>query len=55
VILAVSDVSGGRSVPGGIDVPSLLTAMKPGVLLKELSIGDAITNDGLFWPSTVTY
>jgi glutamate dehydrogenase (NAD(P)+) len=46
-VVAVSDVSGGRSVPKGIDVPSLLAAMEPGVLLKGVAIGDSITNDEL--------
>jgi glutamate dehydrogenase (NAD(P)+) len=47
MVIAVSDVSGGRSVPEGFDVPSLLAAMEPGVVLKGVSIGDSITNDEL--------
>ncbi len=47
VIVAVSDVSGGRSLPGGFDVPSLLTAMEPGVLLEDVATGDTITNGEL--------
>ncbi len=47
MVVAVSDVSGGRSVPKGFDVPSLLATMGPGVVLKEISIGDSITNDEL--------
>jgi glutamate dehydrogenase (NAD(P)+) len=44
VVVGVSDVSGGRFVAGGIDVPSLLTQTQPGVLLKEVAIGDFVTN-----------
>ena len=47
MVVAVSDVSGGRSVPEGFDVPSLLAAVGPGVVLKEIAIGDSITNDEL--------
>jgi len=47
VIVAVSDVSGGRYVPGGLDVPGLLAEAGPGVLLKEVSTGDAVTNEEL--------
>ena len=47
VIVAVSDVSGGRHVPGGIDVPTLLAEAVPGVLLKEVPTGEFITNDEL--------
>ena len=47
VIVAVSDVSGGRYAPGGIDVPALLAEAGPGVLLKEVAAGDFITNDEL--------
>ncbi len=44
IVVGVSDVSGGRHLPGGIDVPALLTQVHPGVLLKEVEIGDFITN-----------
>jgi glutamate dehydrogenase (NAD(P)+) len=47
VIVAVSDVSGGRYVPEGIDVPGLLAEVGPGVLLKEVATGDAVTNEEL--------
>jgi glutamate dehydrogenase (NAD(P)+) len=47
VIVAVSDVSGGRYAPGGIDVPALLAEAGSGVLLKEVAAGDFITNDEL--------
>ena len=44
VVIGVSDVSGGRHDPGGIDVPALLAEIPPGRLLKEASAGDALTN-----------
>jgi glutamate dehydrogenase (NAD(P)+) len=47
VIVGVSDVSGGRHVPEGIDVPALLAAIQPGALLKEVGIGDFVTNTEL--------
>jgi glutamate dehydrogenase (NAD(P)+) len=47
VIVGVSDVSGGRHVPEGVDVPALLAAMQPGTLLKEVGIGDFVTNSEL--------
>lgn len=48
VVIAVSDVSGGRAATGagGLDLAGLLAAT-PGMLLKELAIGDFITNDEL--------
>jgi glutamate dehydrogenase (NAD(P)+) len=47
VVVAVSDVSGGRCVPDGLDVASLLADTPPGVLLKDVAVGDAVTNDEL--------
>ena len=44
VVIGVSDVSGGRHVPAGIDVDALLAEAKPGVLLKEAGEGDFVTN-----------
>jgi glutamate dehydrogenase (NAD(P)+) len=44
IVVAVSDVSGGRHVPEGIDVPALLTEVQPGVLLKDIKAGDFVTN-----------
>jgi glutamate dehydrogenase (NAD(P)+) len=44
VVVGVSDVSGGRHMADGINVPALLTQAKPGVLLKEVGIGDFVTN-----------
>jgi glutamate dehydrogenase (NAD(P)+) len=44
VIVGVSDVSGGRQLPEGFDVPALLTQVQPGVLLKEVEVGDFVTN-----------
>jgi glutamate dehydrogenase (NAD(P)+) len=44
IVVGVSDVSGGRHVPGGIDVPALLTEVQPGVLLKDIKTGDFVTN-----------
>jgi glutamate dehydrogenase (NAD(P)+) len=44
VVIGVSDVSGGRHVPDGIDVDALLAETKPGVLLKEAGEGDFVTN-----------
>jgi glutamate dehydrogenase (NAD(P)+) len=44
VLVGISDVSGGRYVPDGIDVPALLTLTQPGVLLKEVAVGDFVTN-----------
>jgi glutamate dehydrogenase (NAD(P)+) len=44
VLVGVSDVSGGRYVADGIDIPALLTQTQPGVLLKEVAVGDFVTN-----------
>jgi glutamate dehydrogenase (NAD(P)+) len=44
VVIGVSDVSGGRHDPAGIDVPALLADLPSGRLLKEASAGDAVTN-----------
>jgi glutamate dehydrogenase (NAD(P)+) len=44
IVIGVSDVSGGRHQPKGIDVPALLGLVQPGVLLKEVEIGDFVTN-----------
>jgi glutamate dehydrogenase (NAD(P)+) len=44
IVIGVSDVSGGRHQQKGIDVPALLTSAQPGVLLKEVEIGDFVTN-----------
>jgi glutamate dehydrogenase/leucine dehydrogenase len=42
--VGVSDVSGGRVLRQGIDVPALLATLEPGSLLKEVDIGDFVTN-----------
>jgi glutamate dehydrogenase (NAD(P)+) len=47
MIVAVSDVSGGRHIPEGVDVPALLAEMQTGALLKEVEIGDFVTNTQL--------
>ena len=44
VIVGVSDVSGGRHIREGVDVPTLLAEVQPGTLLKEVGIGDFVTN-----------
>jgi glutamate dehydrogenase (NAD(P)+) len=44
LIVGVSDVSGVRHDPKGLDVASLLAATTPGVLLKDVPVGDAVTN-----------
>jgi len=44
VVVGISDESGGRYVADGIDVPALLPQVGPGVLLKEVPVGDFITN-----------
>lgn len=44
VIVGVSDVSGGRAVPGGLDVSALLAKVPPGALLEDVDIGDFVTN-----------
>ncbi len=47
VVIAVSDVSGGRHVAEGIDVPTLLDQTQSGAPLKEVGAGDFITNSEL--------
>jgi glutamate dehydrogenase (NAD(P)+) len=47
VLVGISDVSGGRYVADGIDVPALLAQTQPGVLLKEVAVGDFVTNTEL--------
>jgi glutamate dehydrogenase/leucine dehydrogenase len=47
LVVAVSDVSGGRHTPEGIDIQTLLAEAAPGVLLKHVGGGDFITNDEL--------
>jgi glutamate dehydrogenase (NAD(P)+) len=44
VLVGISDESGGRYLADGLDVPTLLAEARPGVLLKEVGIGDFITN-----------
>jgi len=44
VIVGISDVSGGRQMAKGIDIPALLTETQPGVLLSEVEIGDFVSN-----------
>jgi glutamate dehydrogenase (NAD(P)+) len=44
IIVGLSDISGGRHLPKGIDVPDLLGRAQPGVLLNEVEIGDFVTN-----------
>jgi glutamate dehydrogenase (NAD(P)+) len=46
-IVGVSDVSGGRATPEGIDMTDLSGRMAPGTLLKEVDIADFVTNDEL--------
>ncbi len=47
VVIGVSDVSGGRYAPGGIDVAALLAEVRPGVLLKEAGEGEFLSNADL--------
>ncbi len=47
LITGVSDVSGGRHNRDGIDVPALLAKVQPGTLLKEVDVGDFVTNGEL--------
>jgi glutamate dehydrogenase/leucine dehydrogenase len=47
LIMGVSDVSGGRHNRDGIDVPALLAKVQPGTLLKEVDVGDFVTNGEL--------
>jgi glutamate dehydrogenase (NAD(P)+) len=44
VIVGISDVSGGRQMTKGIDIPALLTETQPGVLLSDVEIGDFVSN-----------
>ncbi len=44
VVVGISDVSGGRYVPEGIDVPALIAEARPALLLKEVGMGDFVTN-----------
>ena len=44
VVVGVSDISGGRYVAGGFDVPGLLAQVPPGELLKGEQLGDFVTN-----------
>ena len=50
VITGVSDVSGGRHIREGVDVPALLAKVQPGNLLKEVEVGDFVTNGELLSP-----
>jgi glutamate dehydrogenase (NAD(P)+) len=43
-VVGVSDVSGGRTSQEGIDIPALLPMLDSGTLLKEVAIGDFVTN-----------
>jgi glutamate dehydrogenase (NAD(P)+) len=47
LIMGVSDVSGGRHNRDGVDVPALLAKVQPGTLLKEVDVGDFVTNGEL--------
>ncbi len=47
IVVGVSDVSGGRHATDGIDVPALLAQTQSGTLLKEVAIGDFVTNTEL--------
>jgi glutamate dehydrogenase (NAD(P)+) len=47
IIVGVSDVSGGRHIPEGIDVSALLAQTRSGALLKEVGVGDFVTNTEL--------
>ncbi len=44
VVVGVSDVSGGRHDPGGLDVPALLAATQTGTPLKEVGASEFVTN-----------
>jgi glutamate dehydrogenase (NAD(P)+) len=44
VIVGVSDVSGGRALPEGLDIPALLAKTPPGSLLNDVGIGEFVTN-----------
>jgi glutamate dehydrogenase (NAD(P)+) len=47
LIVGVSDISGGRHIPGGLDVSTLLAEIQSGTLLKEVGAGDFVTNTEL--------
>jgi glutamate dehydrogenase (NAD(P)+) len=47
LIVGVSDVSGGRHIPEGFDVAALMAEINPGALLKEVGMGDFVTNTEL--------
>ena len=44
LVVAVSDVSGGRFSDGGLDIPALTDAHRKGAPLVEVDVGDSITN-----------
>src|ERR1700735_4715271 len=44
LVVGVSDVSGGRAIREGIDIPTMLATPEQGTLLKEADIGDFVTN-----------
>ena len=44
VIVGISDVTGGRAVREGLDVPELLAKVPPGAVLKDAAVGDFVTN-----------
>jgi glutamate dehydrogenase (NAD(P)+) len=46
-IVGVSDISGGRAIQEGIDVPALLDRFQPDNVLKQVDIGDFVTNSEL--------
>jgi glutamate dehydrogenase (NAD(P)+) len=43
-IVGVSDVSGGRAAPEGLDVAALMAKVSTGGLLKDAGVGDLLTN-----------
>jgi glutamate dehydrogenase (NAD(P)+) len=47
LVIAVSDVSGGRHNPSGLDVEGLMARTADGSLLSHVDIGDAISNNEL--------
>jgi glutamate dehydrogenase (NAD(P)+) len=46
-IIAVSDVTGGRTDPDGLDIPSIRDAIRSGRTMAEVDEGEALTNDEL--------
>jgi glutamate dehydrogenase (NAD(P)+) len=46
-VVAVSDVTGGRVDPAGLDVPRIRDAVRAGRTIESLDVGDAIDNDAL--------